>query len=88
MPNEDNKILKYNYGEKSLKVPAIIYVDLECLLEKMNSCQNNIEKSYTEKKISICLLVIQYLQVVRLSQQKTNLIVTKVKIVWKVFVKT
>ena len=27
MPNEDNKILKYNNGEKSLKVPAIIYAD-------------------------------------------------------------
>ena len=29
MPNEDNKILKYNPGEKSLKVPFIIYADLE-----------------------------------------------------------
>ena len=28
MPNEDNKILKYNQGEKSLKLPAIIYADL------------------------------------------------------------
>ena len=28
----------------------MIYVDLECLLEKMHSCQNNLEKSYTEKK--------------------------------------
>ena len=34
MPNEDNEILKYNYGEKSIKAPAIIYADLECLLEK------------------------------------------------------
>ena len=34
MPNEDNKILKYNPGEKSLKVPFIIYADLECLLKK------------------------------------------------------
>ena len=34
MPNEDNKILKHNYGENSLKAPLIIYVDLECLLEK------------------------------------------------------
>ena len=25
MPNEDNKILKYNHGEKSLKAPANIY---------------------------------------------------------------
>ena len=39
MPNKDNKILKYNYGEKSLKAPFIIYADLECLLDKMHSCQ-------------------------------------------------
>ena len=50
MPNEDNKTLKYNHGEKSLKAPSIIYADLQCLLEKMHSCQNNPEKSYTEKK--------------------------------------
>ena len=50
MPNEDNKILKYNHGEKSLKAPAIVYADLDCLLEKMHSCENNLEKSYTEKK--------------------------------------
>ena len=50
MPNEENKILKYNHGEKSLKALFMIYADLECLLEKMRSCQNNPEKSYTEKK--------------------------------------
>ena len=31
MPTESNKILKYNYGEKSLRVPFVIYADLECL---------------------------------------------------------
>ena len=50
MPNEDKKILKYNHGEKSLKVTFMIYADLECLLEKTNTCQNNPKKSYTEKK--------------------------------------
>ena len=50
MTNEDNKILKYNYGEKLLKVPTIIYADLECLLEKWHLRQNNLEKCYTEKK--------------------------------------
>ena len=50
MPDEDNKILKFILGEKSLKVPFIIYSDLECLLRKINGCQNNPEKSYTEKK--------------------------------------
>ena len=29
MPNEDNKMLKYNHGEYSMKVPFIIYADLE-----------------------------------------------------------
>ena len=50
MPDKDNKILKHNPGEKSLKVPFIIYADLECLLQKINACQNNPDKSYTEKK--------------------------------------
>ena len=49
MPNEDNKILKHNYGEKSLKAPFIINADLDCSLEKMHSCQSNPEKCYTEK---------------------------------------
>ena len=30
MPNEDNKIIKYNQGEKSIKSLFIIYADLEC----------------------------------------------------------
>ena len=38
IPAEDNKILKYNHGESSVKAPAI------------TSCENNPEKSYTEKK--------------------------------------
>ena len=50
MSTEDNKISKYNPGEKSLKVPFTIYSDLECLLKKIDTCQNNPEKSYTEKK--------------------------------------
>ena len=50
MPKWFAKILKYNPGEKSLKAPFAIYLDLECLLKKEQSCQNNPEKSYTEKK--------------------------------------
>ena len=34
MPEEGKNILKYSSGVKSLKVPFIIYVDLECLLKK------------------------------------------------------
>ena len=50
IPDESNQILKCNHGEKSLKAPPIIYADVECLVEKMYSCQNDSEKSYTEKK--------------------------------------
>ena len=50
MPNNNNKILKYNQGEKSMKFPSILYANLECLLKKMHSCQNNPENFYTEKK--------------------------------------
>ena len=46
---EDNKILKYNNGEKPMKVPFIIYPDLESLLEKMSTCDNNLDKSSTIK---------------------------------------
>ena len=73
MLDEANKILKYNHGEKSLKVPVITDADLECLLEKMHSCQNNLEKSYTEKKkLNIRLLVPHCLQVIHLMQQKID----------------
>ena len=47
MPNEDNKIIKYNQGEKCIKSLFIIYADLECLLEKMDTCYNNPEESST-----------------------------------------
>ena len=43
---------KYNSGEKLLKAPFTVYLDLECLIKKEQSCQNNnLEESYTEKKV-------------------------------------
>ena len=47
MPNEDNKIIKYNKGEKYIKLPFIIYADLECLLEKISTCYKNPKESST-----------------------------------------
>ena len=79
MPDEDNEILKYNPGEKSLKVPVIIYADLECLLEKIDTCQNNPEESYTEKKLSINLQVTHELHVVHSINQKLNGIIIEEK---------
>ena len=50
MPNWVNKTIKYNAGEKSLKAPHVFFLDLECFFKKVQSSQNNPEKSYTEKK--------------------------------------
>ena len=48
MPTKNN-IIKYNPGEKSMKLSFVIYADLECLLEKMSICENNPNKSSTTK---------------------------------------
>ena len=50
MSRWDEETLKYYHGEKSLKAPFVIYLDLECLLLKIISCQNNPKNSYTERK--------------------------------------
>ena len=49
MPTKNNNIIKYNHGEKSMKLPFVIYADLECLLEKMSTCINNPNESPTTK---------------------------------------
>ena len=47
MTTKNNNIIKYNQGEKSIKLPFVVYADLECLLEKMSTCQNNPNESST-----------------------------------------
>ena len=49
MPTKDNNKIKYNHGEKFIKLPFVVYADLECLLEKMGTCYNNPEESSTTK---------------------------------------
>ena len=50
MPNWAEKTIKFNPAEKSLKEPYAVYIDFECILKEEQSCQNNPEQSYTEKK--------------------------------------
>ena len=50
MPDADNNILQSKPGKKSLKNAFIIYVDLECLLLKTNTCNNNPIKSNATAK--------------------------------------
>ena len=47
MPTKDNNTIKYNQGEKSTKLPFVVYADLECLLEKISTCQNSPSESST-----------------------------------------
>ena len=50
MFSQDIKILEFNQYHKSDKAPFIIYVDLECLIEKIDGGQKkNPENSYTVK---------------------------------------
>ena len=47
MPTKDNNTIKYKQGEKSIKLPFVIYANLECLLEKISTCINNPNESST-----------------------------------------
>ena len=47
MPTKDNNTIKYNQGEKSVQLPFVVYADLECLLEKISTFQNNPNESST-----------------------------------------
>ena len=49
MPTKDNNVIKYNHGENSIKLPFVVYADLECLLENLSACYNNPEESSTTK---------------------------------------
>ena len=48
MPDKDNNILKFKGFNKQLPVPFVIYADFEAITEKIDSCQRNDNKSYTE----------------------------------------
>ena len=81
MPIKGNNTIKYNHGQKSIKMPFTIYANLECLLEKMSTCQNNPNKSPTTKINKHTPWVIQYLHIVHSMNQKINLIIIEEMIV-------
>ena len=89
MPKEHEKI-KYSPGEKSicnLKVPFIIYTDLECLLKKYDLV-NITSKIFTQKKkLSTNLQDTHGVQYAHLMIQKTDAIFIGERIVLKIFVK-
>ena len=80
-------MLKYTHRKKSMKVPFIIYADLESLLETMGTCHNN-PKKLSKTKINkhtvilysyTVIVVILYLLIVHLMLQKINLVIIEVK---------
>ena len=50
MLSEDSKILELNQFQKCDREPFIIYADLECIIEKIDGCQNNPENQSTKLK--------------------------------------
>ena len=49
MPSEKNNILEFNQHMKSDTMPYIIYADNESLINKIDGCANNPEKSSKTK---------------------------------------
>ena len=86
MPKEYEKI-KYLPGEKSLKVPFIIYADLEYLLKKCDFVKIILKILTKRKKLSTNLQDRHGFQYARLIIQKTDTIFIEEKIVLKSFVK-
>ena len=50
MSSENTKILGLNLYQSSDNAPFIIYADLECIIEKIDGCKNNLENSTTKRK--------------------------------------
>ena len=48
MPTKDNNILKFNNFHKQQQTPFVIYADFEAITEKIQGCQPDSNKSYTE----------------------------------------
>ena len=86
MPKEHEK-KKYLPGEKSLKVPFIIYADLECLLKKCNLVKRTPKTLTQRKTLSANLQDTHSFQYARLMIQKTNAVFIGEKIILKSFVK-
>ena len=48
MPSEDTQILEFNQYQKSDKTPFIVYADLDCIIEKIDGCNNPRNSSTTK----------------------------------------
>ena len=72
MPTKDNNIIKYNQGEKSIKLPFVVYADLECLLKKWAHVKIILMNRLLPKLINTYHLVIHYLLTVHSIKREIN----------------
>ena len=79
--------IKYLPGEKSLKVPFIVYADLECLLKKCHLVKIILKIFMQRKNLSTNLQDTHGVQYARLMIQKTGAIFIGERIVLKSFAK-
>ena len=49
LPADKKLLLKYHLGEKSIKLPFVVYTDFETILGITRSCETNPENLYTAK---------------------------------------
>ena len=84
---KEHKKMKYLLWEKSLKVPFIIYADLECLLKKCNLVKIILKILRQRKTLSTNLQDTHGVQYARLMIRKTDAIFIGENIVLKSFVK-
>ena len=49
MFSDYTKILEFNQIQKSDKASFIVYIDLECITEKIDGCKNNLKNLSTRK---------------------------------------
>ena len=80
MPSKDNNTIKYNQGEKYIKLPFVVYADLECLLEKSSTCQDNPNESSTTEINKHTPSVYSLFTHCSFDKPKINLAIIEVKI--------
>ena len=81
MHTKNNNIIKYNHGERSMKLSFVIYADLECLLEKMSTYINNPNESSATKINKHTPSGYSIFTHCSFDKSKNKLIIIKVKIV-------
>ena len=74
MPIEKDKILKYSHGQKSLRIPAVYYSDIECLSKQIDTCHNDPEQTSTTRvsKHEPCgFLIVAKLPLINIREKNT-----------------